>query len=106
MRTPRRLSASAEEPVRPGFPVVRQIAPDQPVAAVNQCSNSAKLLPARKGVKKSVRVSGRPLHHQIAAAFGINRDRVLAHQWVDNGSGWAVVQLPAADFYGGDMSPL
>jgi PhzF family phenazine biosynthesis protein len=34
---------------------------------------------------------------QIAAAFGINRDRILAHQWVDNGPGWAVVQLPAAE---------
>ena len=34
---------------------------------------------------------------QITAAFGINRDRVLAHQWVDNGPGWAVVQLPTAE---------
>src|SRR5262249_56834546 len=34
---------------------------------------------------------------QIAAAFGINRDRILAHQWVDNGPGWAVVQLPTAE---------
>ena len=34
---------------------------------------------------------------QIAAAFGIKRDRILAHQWVDNGPGWAVVQLPAAE---------
>jgi predicted PhzF superfamily epimerase YddE/YHI9 len=33
---------------------------------------------------------------KIAAAFGIKRDRVLAHQWVDNGSGWAVVRLPTA----------
>ena len=33
---------------------------------------------------------------KIAAAFGIKRDRVLAHQWVDNGPGWAVVQLPTA----------
>ncbi len=33
---------------------------------------------------------------QIVAAFGIKRDRVLAHQWVDNGPGWAVVQLPTA----------
>ena len=33
---------------------------------------------------------------QIIAAFGIKRDRVLAHQWVDNGPGWAVVQLPTA----------
>ena len=34
---------------------------------------------------------------QIAAAFGISRDRVLAHQWVDNGPGWAVVQLSTAE---------
>ena len=34
---------------------------------------------------------------QIVAAFGISRDRVLAHQWVDNGPGWAVVQLPTAE---------
>ena len=34
---------------------------------------------------------------QIAAAFGIERHRILAHQWVDNGPGWAVVQLPAAE---------
>ncbi|MGY0064423.1 PhzF family phenazine biosynthesis protein [Streptomyces sp. LZ34] len=34
---------------------------------------------------------------QIVAAFGIKRDRVLAHQWVDNGPGWAVVQLATAE---------
>jgi PhzF family phenazine biosynthesis protein len=34
---------------------------------------------------------------QIVTAFGINRDRVLAHQWVDNGPGWAVVQLSTAE---------
>lgn len=33
---------------------------------------------------------------QITKAFAIERDRVLAHQWVDNGPGWAVVQLPTA----------
>ncbi|WP_327592710.1 PhzF family phenazine biosynthesis protein [Streptomyces chartreusis] len=33
---------------------------------------------------------------QVVAAFGITRDRVLAHQWVDNGPGWAVVQLATA----------
>ncbi|MFD7500756.1 PhzF family phenazine biosynthesis protein [Streptomyces sp. NPDC059850] len=33
---------------------------------------------------------------EIVAAFGIERDRVLAHQWVDNGPGWAVVQLATA----------
>ncbi|OZV77463.1 phenazine biosynthesis protein PhzF [Micromonospora echinospora] len=34
---------------------------------------------------------------EIVAAFGITRDRVLAHQWVDNGPGWCVVQLPTAE---------
>ncbi|NEB00414.1 PhzF family phenazine biosynthesis protein [Streptomyces sp. SID13726] len=34
---------------------------------------------------------------QIVAAFGITRERVLAHQWVDNGPGWAVVQLATAE---------
>jgi PhzF family phenazine biosynthesis protein len=35
--------------------------------------------------------------NQIVAAFGITPDRVLAHQWVDNGPGWAVLQLPTAE---------
>lgn len=34
---------------------------------------------------------------RIIAAFGITRDRVLAHQWVDNGPGWAVVRLATAE---------
>lgn len=34
---------------------------------------------------------------QIVAAFGIDRERVVAHQWVDNGPGWAVLQLPTAE---------
>jgi len=33
----------------------------------------------------------------VAKAFGIDRDRVLSHQWVDNGPGWAVVQLATAE---------
>jgi predicted PhzF superfamily epimerase YddE/YHI9 len=33
---------------------------------------------------------------QIVMAFGIDRDRVLGHQWVDNGPGWAVVWLATA----------
>ncbi|WP_338120055.1 PhzF family phenazine biosynthesis protein [Streptomyces sporangiiformans] len=33
---------------------------------------------------------------QVVAAFGIDRDQVLAHQWVDNGPGWAVVRLATA----------
>lgn len=34
---------------------------------------------------------------QIVAAFGIDRGRVVGHQWVDNGPGWAVVRLATAD---------
>lgn len=33
---------------------------------------------------------------QVVAAFGITHDQVLGHQWVDNGPGWAVVQLATA----------
>src|SRR5579859_3420511 len=33
---------------------------------------------------------------QIVGAFGIDHDQVLAHQWVDNGPGWAVVRLATA----------
>lgn len=33
---------------------------------------------------------------RIVAAFGIDRSQVLAHQWVDNGPGWAVIQLATA----------
>jgi PhzF family phenazine biosynthesis protein len=33
---------------------------------------------------------------QIMTAFGIDRDQVVSHQWVDNGPGWAVVRLGTA----------
>jgi PhzF family phenazine biosynthesis protein len=33
---------------------------------------------------------------QIVDAFGIGPDQLLAHQWVDNGPGWAVVRLATA----------
>lgn len=33
---------------------------------------------------------------RIVKAYGIARDRVVAHQWVDNGPGWAVLQLATA----------
>jgi PhzF family phenazine biosynthesis protein len=33
---------------------------------------------------------------QIIDAFGIDHDQVLAHHWVDNGPGWAVVRLATA----------
>src|SRR5690625_3406771 len=34
---------------------------------------------------------------QVIAAFGISRDKVLSHQWVDNGPGWAVLRLGTAE---------
>lgn len=33
---------------------------------------------------------------QLVAAFGIDRDQVVAHQWVDNGPGWGVIRLATA----------
>lgn len=33
----------------------------------------------------------------VIDAFGVPRESVLAHQWVDNGPGWAVLQLESAD---------
>ena len=33
----------------------------------------------------------------VVDAFGIDIDLVVAHQWVDNGPGWAVLRLPSAD---------
>jgi PhzF family phenazine biosynthesis protein len=32
----------------------------------------------------------------VVDAFGIDPGQVLAHQWVDNGPGWAVLRLPTA----------
>lgn len=34
--------------------------------------------------------------HRIVEAFGISPEQVVDHQWVDNGPGWAVVQLATA----------
>ena len=34
---------------------------------------------------------------RIVDAFGIDRRQLVAHQWVDNGPGWAVVRLATAD---------
>jgi PhzF family phenazine biosynthesis protein len=33
---------------------------------------------------------------RIVTAFGIDAERVLSHQWVDNGPGWAVIRLATA----------
>ena len=32
----------------------------------------------------------------FAAALGVERDAILSHQWVDNGPGWAAVELASA----------
>ena len=34
---------------------------------------------------------------QIVQAFGITREQICAHQWVDNGPGWAVIQFATAE---------
>ncbi|WP_293697773.1 PhzF family phenazine biosynthesis protein [uncultured Agrococcus sp.] len=34
---------------------------------------------------------------RLVAAFGVDRERVLGHQWVDNGPGWAALHLASAD---------
>lgn len=34
---------------------------------------------------------------RAARALGIPAERIVAHQWVDNGPGWAAVQLASAD---------
>jgi PhzF family phenazine biosynthesis protein len=34
---------------------------------------------------------------RFATALGITPERIVAHQWVDNGPGWAAVQLASAD---------
>ncbi|NEC87434.1 PhzF family phenazine biosynthesis protein [Streptomyces sp. SID12501] len=34
---------------------------------------------------------------RIARGLGIGRERIVAHQWVDNGPGWAAVQLATAE---------
>lgn len=33
---------------------------------------------------------------RVIAAFGVRPEQVLAHQWVDNGPGWAVIRLATA----------
>jgi PhzF family phenazine biosynthesis protein len=33
---------------------------------------------------------------EIAGALRIGRDQIIAHQWVDNGPGWAVIRLATA----------
>lgn len=37
------------------------------------------------------------LVEDVSRAFGIDLDQIVAHQWVDNGPGWGVVQLPSVE---------
>ena len=34
---------------------------------------------------------------QVTAGLGLDDEEIVAHQWVDNGPGWAAVLLPSAD---------
>ncbi|WP_424463667.1 PhzF family phenazine biosynthesis protein [Pseudoclavibacter helvolus] len=36
------------------------------------------------------------LLERIVSAYGITRDQIIDHQWIDNGPGWAIVQLASA----------
>jgi hypothetical protein len=56
-------------------------------------------VPGRSGYfsMHSLRAHDEDYLDQIVAAFGIDRDLVITHQWVDNGLGWAVVQLAKAE---------
>ena len=40
---------------------------------------------------------GETLLARIATALHIDRDRIISHQWVDNGPGWVAVRLATAD---------
>ncbi len=76
--------------------------PKQDGVVVQECQPG--LVQVRRGEQLSfaappTRRSG-PLEHEyladVISAFGIEPDRVLSHQWVDNGPGWAVVRLATA----------
>ena len=65
----------------------------------------AGLIPLRLGDRLAFAAPPRlrtgPLDDDLLAcivdAFGIGRGDVVAHQWVDNGPGWTVIQLASAD---------
>ncbi|MEV7323694.1 PhzF family phenazine biosynthesis protein [Streptomyces sp. NPDC093970] len=79
--------------------------PRHPGRVVQECG--AGLVTVRPGEDGTLAFAAPPLVRggaldeaylsEIVAAFGIGRDRVLAHQWVDNGPGWAVVRLATAE---------
>jgi len=79
-------------------------APQHPAHIVQECAAGLVRVRYREGTLSFAApplirdgALGEEFVGQIVAAFGIKRDRILAHQWVDNGPGWAVVQLPTAE---------
>lgn len=77
--------------------------PADPDRIVQECA--VGLVPVRR-VGSSLAFAAPPTHRsgdleeaylaQVVAAFGISPSQVIAHQWVDNGPGWAVVRLATA----------
>lgn len=78
--------------------------PQDPSLIVQQCE--AGLIEVARGgdgtfsFKAPPRARTGPLDletlEQFCAALGINSNKVLDHQWVDNGPGWAVIQMSTA----------
>jgi PhzF family phenazine biosynthesis protein len=78
--------------------------PKNPARIVQQCQSG--LIQVRRS--DGALAFAAPLTHRsgdldgtyldrILRAFAIGRDQVIAHQWVDNGPGWAVIRLATAD---------
>jgi PhzF family phenazine biosynthesis protein len=77
--------------------------PQVPERIVQECAVGLVEVRRRAGLLSFVapptRRSGdieKEYRDRIVGAFGISHDRVIAHQWVDNGPGWAVVRLATA----------
>lgn len=77
--------------------------PHTPATVVQECA--AGLVEVRRGdgvlafaappTRRTGDLEPAYLHH-VAAALGLEADEVLAHQWVDNGPGWAVLVVADA----------
>ena len=77
--------------------------PRSQAVVVQECT--AGLVPVRRGAQTMEfaapeRLRTGPLNDdlldRIVAALGTTRDRIVDHEWVDNGPGWAVVRLATA----------
>ncbi|MFT4216775.1 MAG: PhzF family phenazine biosynthesis protein [Micropruina sp.] len=77
--------------------------PRDPARIVQECT--AGLIPVRRGegilsfaAPATVRTGDLDADYlaRITAAFKIDPGQVMAHQWVDNGPGWAVIRLATA----------